>query len=85
MHMDSRLRELAEVLFAQADTGAIVPDRIPAKLLPHVFFFDIERDASKRTLQLRVRLAGTAIDQIVGRSTVGHVLDEFIHGRAELG
>jgi hypothetical protein len=76
--MDVRLRQLADVLFAQVDIGAIVPERIPAKLLPHVFIFDIER--GDRTPRLRVRLAGTAIDQIVGRSTVGHALEEFIHG-----
>jgi hypothetical protein len=78
--MDSRLRQLADVLFVQADKGALNPVMITANLLPHVFILDVERDAAKQALRLRVRLTGTAIDGILGRATSGHALEEFIHG-----
>jgi len=77
--MDTRLRQLADVLFKQVDAGAISPEKIAPKLLAHVFILAIERD-SNGAVQLRVRLAGTAIDRTVGRSAHGHILEEFIHG-----
>jgi len=79
--MDSRLRQLADELFVQADAGVIVPGAISGKVLPLMFVLDIERDKIERTeLRLRVRLTGTAVDRIFTRSTGGHLLEEFLHG-----
>jgi len=79
--MDSRLRQLADALFAQAGAGGIVPGAISGKILPLMFILDIERDKTDGTaLQLRVRLTGTAVDQMFARSTGGRVLEEFLHG-----
>lgn len=79
--MDNRLRQLADVLFVQVDAGLIEPANISGKILPHMFVLDIERDRiDPTTLQLRVRLTGTMVDQIVSRPTGGCVIEEFIHG-----
>ena len=67
--MDSRLEQLASELFSQADDGMPNPAKIAPKLLPHMFVLDIERDKiDSKELQLRVRLAGSAVDSTVGRS-----------------
>jgi len=35
----------------------------------------------QRTAFLRIRLAGTALDEVFHRPLRGHTLEEFIHGR----
>ena len=76
--MDSRLRQLADQLFVQSDTGAIRPASIANNLLPHLFILDIEQLDTQ--LQLRIRLTGTAVDQIFGKPIGGRLLEEFVHG-----
>jgi hypothetical protein len=49
-------------------------------LLRHLFVLDIERDTSKRAAFLRIRLVGTALDEVFHRPLRGHTLEEFIHG-----
>jgi len=78
--MDSRLRQLADQLFVQSDSGVIRPAAIANNLLPHLFILDIETIDANPPLQLRIRLTGTAVDQIFGKPIVGHLLEEFVHG-----
>lgn len=79
--MDSRLEQLASELFSQADAGMPNPAKIAPKLLPHMFVRDIERGKiHSKKLQLRVRLAGSAVDSIVGQPSKSMVLESFIHG-----
>lgn len=79
--MDSRLEQLASELFSQADAGMPNPAKIAPKLLPHMFVLDIERDKiDSKKLQLRVRLAGSAVDSIVGRPSKSMILESFVHG-----
>ena len=54
--MDIRLRQIAELLTTLHDSTQFNPALIGAKLLPHLFVLDIERDTSSRPLQLRIRL-----------------------------
>jgi hypothetical protein len=79
--MDSRLEQLARELFSQADVGVLNPAEIGPRLLPHIFMLDIERDKiESKKLQLRVRLAGSAVDRIVGRPSKSMILENFVHG-----
>jgi hypothetical protein len=78
--MDIRLRQIAGHLMTLRDSAVFSPASIGAKLLPHLFVLDIERDTSKRTTLLRIRLAGTALDDVFRRPLRGHTLEEFIHG-----
>jgi hypothetical protein len=78
--MDIRLRQIADHLMALADSAAFNPGSIDVKLLPHLFILDIERDTPKRTALLRIRLVGTALDDMFHRPLRGHSLEEFIHG-----
>ena len=78
--MDLRLRQIADHLLTLDESAAFNPASIGAKLLPHLFVLDIERDVSKRAAQLRIRLSGTAIDNVFRRPLRGHTLEEFIHG-----
>lgn len=78
--MDLRLRQIADHLLTLDESAAFNPASIGAKLLPHLFVLDIERDVSKRAAQLRIRLIGTAIDNVFRRPLQGHTLEEFIHG-----
>ena len=78
--IDIRLRQIADHLMTLGDSAAFSPASIGAKLLPHLFVLDIERDTSKRTALLRIRLAGTALDDVFRRPLRGHTLEEFIHG-----
>ena len=75
--MDSCLREVANYFLAQKDALSVDPTLIDARLLPHVFILDVERDA---TVRLRIRLIGTALDHFFQRPLIGHHLEEFIHG-----
>ena len=75
--MDSSLRGIADYLLAQNDSSTVDPVAIGPHLLPHVYILDVERDTNVR---LRIRLTGTALDQIFRRPLVGHLLEEFIHG-----
>jgi len=79
--IDPRLRQIADHLMT---LGKILrhsaPYRSGAKLLPHLFVLDIERDTAKRTASLRIRLVGTALDDVFHRPLRGHTLEEFIHG-----
>jgi hypothetical protein len=78
--IDPRLRQIAGHLMTLTDAAAFSPSSIGVKLLPHLFVLDIERDASSRTALLRIRLAGTALDDAFRRPLRGHTLDEYIHG-----
>jgi len=78
--MDSRLRQLADQLFVQSDAGVIRPASIASNLLPHLFILDIEQLDVHPQLQLRIRLTGTAVDQIFGKPIGGRLLEEFVHG-----
>jgi hypothetical protein len=78
--MDIRLRQIADHLMALRDSAAFKPTSIVAKLLPHLFILDIERDTAKGTPSLRIRLIGTAIDDVFRRPLKGHALEEYIHG-----
>ena len=75
--MDSRLRGIADYLLAQPDAAAVDPVSIDPQLLPHIYILEVESDANVR---LRIRLAGTALDEVFRRPLVGHQLEEFIHG-----
>jgi hypothetical protein len=75
--MDSRLRGIADYLLAQTSASTVDPHLIDPELLPHVFILDVERDVNVR---LRIRLAGTALDEVFRRPLTGHLLEEFIHG-----
>jgi hypothetical protein len=76
--MDSRLRDISAYLLPQKDWSAVNPASIAASLLPLLFVLDIER--SEPGLKLRIRLIGTAIDNVFRRPLKGHLLEEFIHG-----
>jgi hypothetical protein len=78
--IDVRLRQIADHLMTLKDAAAFSPSSIGAKLLPHLFVLDIERDASNRTALLRIRLVGSALDESFRRPLKGHALEEFIHG-----
>jgi hypothetical protein len=78
--IDVRLRQIADHLMTLRDSAAFSPASIGAKVLPHLFVLDIERDTSKRTALLRIRLAGSALDEVFRRPLKGHALEEFIHG-----
>ena len=78
--MDFRLRQIADHLMSLGDSSAFSPASISAKLLPHLFVLDIERDVAKRTPSLRIRLVGTALDEVFRRPLRGHTLEEYIHG-----
>jgi hypothetical protein len=78
--IDPRLRQIAGHLMALGDCAAFSPSSIGAKLLPHLFVLDIERDTSNRAALLRIRLVGTALDDAFRRPLRGHTLDEYIHG-----
>jgi hypothetical protein len=76
----SQLRQIADYLLAQENAAAVNPSSIGTDLLPHLFVLDVERDPAKPGVQLRIRLVGTAIDQIFRRPLKGRFLEEFIHG-----
>jgi hypothetical protein len=78
--IDIRLRQIADHLMTLVDSAAFCPASIGAKLLPHLFVLGIERDTSKRTALLRIRLVGTALDDAFRRPLRGYTLEEFIHG-----
>jgi len=78
--MDIRLRRIADHLMTLGDSTAFKPASIDAKLLPHLFVLDIERDPAKGASSLRIRLIGTAIDDVFRRPLKGHMLEEYIHG-----
>jgi hypothetical protein len=78
--IDIRLRQIADHLMTLGDSAAFSPASIGAKLLPHLFVLDIERDTPKRTALLRIRLVGTALDDAFRRPLRGHTLEEFVHG-----
>lgn len=78
--IDPRLRQIADHFMTLGDSAAFSPASIGSKLLPHLFVLDIERDTAKRTPSLRIRLAGTALDDVFHRPLRGHTLEEFIHG-----
>jgi hypothetical protein len=75
--MDPKLRLIADYFAAAKDARAVNPRVIGAKLLPHIFILDIERDPGVR---LRVRMAGTDLDAALGRKLEGRYLEEFVHG-----
>jgi len=75
--MDSSLRGIADYLLAQKDSSTVNPVAIGPQLLPYVYILDVEQDTHVR---LRIRLAGTAIDQVFRRPLVGQLLEDFIHG-----
>ncbi len=77
--MDFRLRQIADHLLTLKDSAAFNPASIP-KLLPHLFVLDVEGDLSKGTPSLRIRLVGTALDEVFHRPLRGHTLEEYIHG-----
>ena len=78
--IDIRLRQIADHFMTLVDSAAFSPASIGAKLLPHLFVLDIERDRPERTALLRIRLAGSALDESFRRPLRGHALEEFIHG-----
>jgi hypothetical protein len=78
--IDIRLRQIADHLMTLTDSAAFNPSSIGTKLLPHVFVLDIERDTSNRAALLRIRLVGTALDDVFHRPLRGRALEEFIHG-----
>ena len=78
--IDTRLRQIADRIMTLGDSAAFNPASIGAKLLRHLFVLDIERDTSKRAAFLRIRLVGTALDEVFHRPLRGHALEEFIHG-----
>lgn len=78
--MDIRLHQIAHQLMTRTQSAEFSPASIGGKLLPHLFVLDIERDLSTRAPQLRIRLIGTAIDEVFRRPLQGHVLEEYIHG-----
>src|SRR5258708_6514610 len=78
--IDPRLRQVADHLMTLGDSATFSPASIGAKLLPHLFVLDIERDTTKRTASLRIRLVGTALDDVFHRPLRGRTLEEFIHG-----
>ena len=75
--MDSSLRGIADYLLAQKTASTVDPGSINPQFLPHVYILDVERDA---TIRLRIRLAGTALDQVFRRPLAGNLLEDFIHG-----
>ena len=75
--MDSSLRGIADYLLAQNDSSTVDPVAIGPQFLPYVYILDVEREPHVR---LRIRLTGTAIDQVFRRPLVGQLLEDFIHG-----
>ena len=73
--MDSRLGELARYFLSCASAADVVPGAIDPKLLPHVFVLEVEAGP-----RLRVRLAGTALDNAFHPGLVGCYMEDFIHG-----
>lgn len=75
--MDSKLRQIADVLFACPSADAFSPRLLSAQTLPNLFMLDVERDGG---LSLRVRLIGTGLEQFFGRPLRGQTLESFLHG-----
>jgi hypothetical protein len=73
------LADIADCLIAQGGAASLDPAAIPPALLPHIFVLDIDRGAAA-SVRLRIRLTGTAIDDVLGRRLKGRYLDEFMHG-----
>lgn len=73
--MDSRLSALAGYFLSRAAAADVLPSAIDAKLLPHVFVLEVEAGP-----RLRVRLAGTALDNAFHPGLVGCYMEDFIHG-----
>ena len=78
--MEARLRQIADYLLVLRRAAEVNPLVISPNLLPHFFVLEIGRSQGERAIQLRIRLAGTAIDQYFGRRLVGHHLEDFVHG-----
>jgi hypothetical protein len=78
--MDTRWRQIADHLLSKTWAGEFDPASISAKLLPDIFVLDVQRDSTGKTSHLRIRLVGTAIDQIFNRPLEGHAMEEYIHG-----
>lgn len=75
--MDSSLRQIADVLLACKSADEVTPRSFDSSLLPKVFVLEIEPD---EPLRLRVRLAGTRLNQLFGRRLEGHHIEDFLHG-----
>ena len=75
--MDSSLRQIADVLLACKSADVVTPRSFDRELLPHLFVLEIEPGES---LRLRVRLAGTRLNQLFGRRLEGHHVEDFLHG-----
>lgn len=75
--MDSCLRQIADVLLACRSAEEVTPRSFNRELLPHVFVLEIEPG---EPLRLRVRLAGTRLNELFGRRLEGHYVEDFMHG-----
>ena len=75
--MDSHLRQIVDVLLACRSADEVTPRSFEPKLLPHLFVLERERE---EPLRLRVRLAGTRLNEIFGRRLEGHHVEDFMHG-----
>ncbi len=78
--MDARLRKIADYFLAHNSVAEFDPRALGANLLKHLFVLNIERDTASAAVKLRIQLTGTALDHRFGRSTKGHLLDDFGHG-----
>ncbi len=78
--VDPQLRQIADYLLAQTQAAQIDALVLGAKLLPLLYGLDIERNSAAIMRQLRIRLVGTAIEDVLGQALKGHLLEEYIHG-----
>jgi hypothetical protein len=76
--MDQRLRRLSEHLRSKRRVVEFSPTTVDPGLLPHLFVLDVEPCLD--LVRLKIRLAGTALDQAFQRPLHGHYLEDFIHG-----
>jgi len=77
--MDPRLRRIANYLLARRERHQIDPLDIAPQLLPHFFILEVEPQEPP-SMQLHIRLVGTALDIAFGQFVRGHYLEEFLHG-----
>lgn len=80
MAVDDRLDRIARYFLTCRSAAEVDPASLGSGLLPLVYALDIERSAPAEPPKLRIRLTGTAVDEMFGRRIAGHHLDEFLHG-----
>lgn len=78
--MDDRLDRIARYFLTRRSVDEVNPLALGPDLLPLLYALDVERNAPAEPAKLRIRLTGTAVDEMFGRKITGLHLDDFLHG-----